>query len=388
MRNTTYMAGSRRRTSVRSVSAAPPGSPEPLSSPGRLIAGRYRVVRLVGSGGMASVYEAVDERLGRRVAVKELHEHLVGHDVLSARFGREALAIASVNHPAIVSIYDSVAGDRDEGIRPALVMEYVDGRTLRDFLDENGALESSDVVTLGTALCDALGAVHAAGLVHRDLTPSNVLLCRNGEVKLADFGIAKTDEATDLTATGALIGTARYLSPEQLTDRPVDRRSDLYALGLVLYEAATGQRPFHGSLDAAVALARLENDPASPSAVDHSVPMALSTTIMWALNRDPAERPDSAADLSHALLAAEDAEIASTRGAATVVDTTAEMPMVTTTSPTVSPSLNGGVPAPSPAQPAEETAPRRRSMRISTLVVVALAASALATALALVGIIR
>jgi serine/threonine-protein kinase len=342
---------------------------------------------------MASVYEAVDEKLGRRVAVKELHEHLMEHAVLATRFSREALAVASVNHPGIVSIYDSVAADREQGVRPALVMEFVDGRTLRSFLDEQGALDPIDVITLGRALCDALGSVHAAGLVHRDLTPSNVLLCRTGEVKLADFGIATSGGATDLTATGTFVGTARYLSPEQLADGAVDGRSDLYSLGLVLYEAVTGVRPFEGSHDAAVALARLDRDPTAPHLVIDGIPPRLSDAIMWALQRDRADRPGRAVALAEALTAASRSSpaAAGSPGSLGVArDVTDEMPRPTAPraappTPTVAPS-----PTPLTTEPPDSgdaAVSSRRQVRGSTVVAVSIVVAAVTTVLALVGII-
>lgn len=341
------------------------------------------------------MHEATDEKLDRRVAIKELHEHLVDHQGLGKRFKREALAVAAVNHPGIVSIYDAIAEDPDNNVRPALVMEFVDGRSLREFLDDVGRLEANDVVTLGRSLCDSLEAVHQAGLVHRDVTPSNVLLCRNGQVKLADFGIAKAFDSTELTAAGSLVGTARYLAPEQLTDGVIDSRSDLYALGLVLFEAATGRRPFEGTTDAAAALARLDRNPPSPYDLDPAIGRTLSDAILWALRRDPADRPGRAADLSDALehrghdssdatRTSVPSRVTTSVGVADPGERTDEFPAATLAATAATATR---VPDPSGATTVDGSRQRRRRIRMSSVAAGALVGAAFVTTLALTGAI-
>lgn len=265
---------------------------------GLTLCGRYRLGHLIGAGGMAQVWEATDEVLGRQVAVKLLHPHLAGDTAFVQRFRAEAIAAARLSHPGIVGIYDTCA----EGTHEAIVMELLDAVTLRRHLDEQGVLDADTAVRIGLRLLDALEAAHRAGLVHRDVKPSNVLLCRDGRVKIADFGIAKADDQTELTQEGSLIGTASYLAPEQLLGSTVDGRTDLYSLGVVLYECVTGRVPFQGDTGAAVALARLHTDPIDPRRLRADVPPRVAEAIMRVLRRDPDDRFDSAADLRAALL--------------------------------------------------------------------------------------
>ena len=262
------------------------------------LGGRYHLERLIGSGGMAQVWEATDLVLGRQVAVKVLHPHLAVDDALVARFRQEAVAAARLSHPGIVGVYDTCS----DGPYEAIVMELLDASTLRQHLDEHGPLDAETTVRIALRLLDALEAAHRAGLVHRDVKPSNILLCRDGRVKIADFGIAKSEDQTELTQEGTLVGTATYLAPEQLLGGKVDARTDLYSLGIVLYECLTGRVPFRGETGAAVALARLHSDPVDPRRVRADVPPSLAAPIMRVLSRDPDERFDSAADLRAALL--------------------------------------------------------------------------------------
>jgi eukaryotic-like serine/threonine-protein kinase len=265
---------------------------------GLTLCSRYRLIRLIGAGGMAQVWEARDEVLGRRVAVKLLHPHLAGDQSFVQRFRQEAVAAARLSHPGIVGIYDTCS----EAGHEAIVMELLDAVTLRRHLDDNGALGADTSVRIGLRLLDALEAAHRAGLVHRDVKPSNILLCHDGRVKIADFGIAKADDQTELTQDGTLVGTATYLAPEQLTGDPVDGRTDLYSLGIVLYECLTGRVPFQGDSGAAVALARLHTDPTDPRRLRADVPPRVADAVMRVLSREPGQRFDSAADLRAALL--------------------------------------------------------------------------------------
>lgn len=265
---------------------------------GLTLCGRYKLHDLIGSGGMAQVWDATDLVLGREVAVKILHPHLAGDESFVTRFRAEAISAARLSHPNIVGVYDTCSDNGNE----AIVMELLDATTLRTYLDEHHIVDSDTTVRIGLRLLDALEAAHRAGLVHRDVKPSNILLCVDGRVKIADFGIAKAEDQTELTQDGALVGTATYLSPEQLLGNKVDGRADLYSLGIVMYECLTGRVPFQGDTGAAVALARLHSVPIDPRRVRADVPPALAETVMRTLERDPDDRFNSAADLRAALL--------------------------------------------------------------------------------------
>lgn len=269
----------------------------PLAS--TTLGGRYELETLIGSGGMAQVWEATDLILGRKVAVKVLHPHLAMDEALVARFRQEAIAAARLSHPGIVSVYDTCT----DGPHEAIVMELLDGITLRQHLAENGPLDEATTLRIALRLLDALEAAHRAGLVHRDIKPSNILLSTDGRVRITDFGIAKAEDQTELTQEGTLVGTAAYLAPEQLQDLPIDGRADLYSLGIVLYECITGRVPFSGDTRAALALARLHNDPLDPRQIRADVPAELAAVLMRTLERDPSDRYASAADLRAALLA-------------------------------------------------------------------------------------
>ncbi len=277
----------------------PPSSPaERPDRAGTLLAGRYRFVRRIAVGGMAEVWEATDTVLDRAVAIKVLHPHLADDQAFVERFRREAIAAARLTHPSIVAIYDTWSGDGEE----AIVMELVRGTSLRQHLDEHGRLPPGEAVAIGARVAEALATAHRAGLVHRDIKPANILLCEDERVMVADFGIAKLADA-DHTAEGTVLGTAKYLAPEQVQGAPVDARTDLYALGIVLYEMVCGRVPFSGESDTATVLARLHQDPVPPRRLDPEVPAALEGVILRALRREPADRPASAEDLRSELLA-------------------------------------------------------------------------------------
>lgn len=267
---------------------------------GRVLAGRYRLTTLIASGGMAQVWQGTDEVLRRQVAVKLLHPHLAADATFVARFRQEAVAAARLAHPGIVSIYDTCAEDGVE----AIVMELVVGPTLRQRLDDPTPIDPWQAAGLAAQVAEALDAAHRAGLVHRDVKPANVLLCGDGRVKVADFGIAKAVADADLTQPGLMVGTAKYLAPEQVRGEAVDARTDIYSVGVVLYELLCGRPPFVGDTDAATALARLQRDPLRPRQVRAGVPKALEDVVCRAMAREPSDRYDSAADLRAALLAA------------------------------------------------------------------------------------
>jgi eukaryotic-like serine/threonine-protein kinase len=267
---------------------------------GRLLADRYRLEELVASGGMAQVWQGTDEVLRRKVAVKLLHPHLAADGSFVVRFRKEAVAAARLAHPGIVSIYDTCSEDGTE----AIVMELVPGQTLRERLDDPTPIDPWQAAGLAAQVAEALEAAHRAGLVHRDIKPANVLLAGDGRVKVADFGIAKAVEEADLTQPGLMVGTAKYVAPEQVEGKPVDARTDIYSLGIVLYEMLCGRPPFEAEGEAATALARLQRDPLRPRQVRPGVPKALEEVVCRAMARDPDERYETAADLRAALLAA------------------------------------------------------------------------------------
>lgn len=264
---------------------------------GDRLADRYELVSPIANGGMAQVWRATDRVLGRPVAVKILHPHLATDRAFLIRFRREAVAAARLSHPAIVSIYDTVSAPGLE----AIVMELVEGRTLRAVLDDAKTLSVADGIDLGIQIADALDEAHRAGIVHRDIKPSNILLCTDRRVMVTDFGIAKAGEDTDLTVTGTLLGTAKYLSPEQVRGDAVDPRSDLYSLGIVLFEVLTGRPPFKADTDAATALARLQHDPPRLRHINPELPQELDDVVFKLTERDPDRRYLRSLDVRAAL---------------------------------------------------------------------------------------
>ncbi len=248
---------------------------------------RYRIEEMLGRGGMATVYRAYDERLGRQVALKLLAEHLGDDASFRARFLREAKLAARVAHPNVVAVYD--AGEDERGLY--LVMELVEGDTLAKEI-AGGPLTPEAVVDVGRQLCAALEAIHAAGLIHRDMKPHNVLRAPDGTLKLADFGIARAGDMTDLTLQGTVLGSAAYIAPEQAAGGEVTPAADIYGLGVVLYEALTGRRPYDGRTMPEL-LAQREHQEPAPIGAD--TPPALAAAIMHCLERDPPRRPSSAA---------------------------------------------------------------------------------------------
>jgi serine/threonine protein kinase len=280
------------------------GSPPPSTGApgaarsGALLAGRYRLDHPLATGGMARVWEARDEVLGRPVAVKILLEHLVEDDSFVTRFRAEALAAARLTHPSVVSVYDTCSAPGLE----AIVMELVDGETLRQRLDQ-GPLDATEAARIGSRIAEALAVAHRAGIVHRDIKPANVLLASTGRVVVTDFGIAKAAEGADLTTGGQMLGTAKYLAPEQVEGLRVDGRADVYALGVVLYEAVCGRVPFVADTEAATALARLHGDPPPPRSLRPDLDPDLAGIIERCLARDPADRWPDAASLGRSLAA-------------------------------------------------------------------------------------
>ncbi|NYI05312.1 protein kinase domain-containing protein [Allostreptomyces psammosilenae] len=262
--------------------------------------GRYLLQDLLGQGGMASVHRAHDTVLDRTVAVKTLHTELGREQSFRERFRREAQAVARLNHSNIVSVFDSGEDVLDGASVPFIVMEYVEGRSLREVLDEavatSGALSVERATTITTHVLAALEASHECGLVHRDIKPGNVMVTGRGEVKVMDFGIARALQSgvTSMTQTGMVVGTPQYLSPEQALGRQVDARSDLYSVGCMLFELLTGRTPFDGDSPLAVAYQHVQAPPPRPSEFNRSVPPGVDALVVRALAKDPAERFPSA----------------------------------------------------------------------------------------------
>jgi len=267
---------------------------------GRLIDGRYQVTQRIARGGMATVYLATDLRLERRVAVKVMHSHLADDAAFSARFIQEARSAARLAHPNVVSVFDQ-GQDTDMAY---LIMEYLPGITLRDLLKDYGKLTAEQTVDIMDAVLRGLTAAHESGIIHRDLKPENVLLADDGRIKIGDFGLARATSAN--TASGqALLGTIAYLSPELLTRGTADARSDIYALGIMMYEMLTGVQPFTGDQPMQVAYQHAHNDVPRPSILNPNVPRQLDDIVLWATQRSPEQRPASAAILLNALIEAE-----------------------------------------------------------------------------------
>ena len=273
----------------------------------RRLGNRYELGAVLGRGGMAEVYMARDIRLGRAVAVKTLRADMARDATFQARFRREAQSAASLNHPAIVAVYDT-GEDYIGGISlPFIVMEYVDGSTLRDLLHSGRKLLPERSLEITGGVLQALDYSHRNGIVHRDIKPANVMLTRGGAVKVMDFGIARAmgDAGMTMTQTAAVIGTAQYLSPEQAKGEQVDARSDLYSTGCLLYELLTGRPPFIGDSPVAVAYQHVRESAQPPSYYDPEVPPVVDAIVMKALAKHPDERYQSAdemrADLERAL---------------------------------------------------------------------------------------
>ncbi len=274
----------------------------------RILGGRYEVGELIGRGGMAEVHIGHDTRLGRTVAIKILRSDLARDPSFQARFRREAQAAASLNHPAVVAVYDTgedVTTEPGGAIQhvPFIVMEYVEGHTVRDILRDGSAVPIEEAVEITAGVLSALEYSHRAGIVHRDIKPANVMLTPTGAVKVMDFGIARAmaDSAGTMTQTQAVIGTAQYLSPEQARGEAVDSRSDLYSTGCLLFELLTGRPPFIGDSPVAVAYQHAREEPQAPSTFATDVPEALDRITLKALAKDREQRYGSAPEFRHDL---------------------------------------------------------------------------------------
>ncbi|HEX6919463.1 MAG TPA: Stk1 family PASTA domain-containing Ser/Thr kinase [Actinomycetes bacterium] len=271
------------------------------------LGGRYELGDLLGRGGMAEVHVGRDTRLGRSVAIKMLRPDLARDPSFQARFRREAHSAAALNHPAVVAVYDTGEDQLDGNPVPYIVMEYVEGSTLRDLLASGNRLVPERAMEIVDGILAALAYSHQHGIVHRDIKPANVMLTRSGEVKVMDFGIARAvaDTSATMTQTSAVIGTAQYLSPEQARGEKVDARSDIYSTGCLLYELLTGRPPFVGDSPVSVAYQHVREEPVPPSSLDADVPAAADAIVLRALTKDREQRYQTAdemrADIRRAL---------------------------------------------------------------------------------------
>ncbi|GAB92198.1 serine/threonine protein kinase PknB [Gordonia rhizosphera NBRC 16068] len=274
-----------------------------MSTPHHL-SDRYELGETLGFGGMSEVHFARDLRLHRDVAVKVLRADLARDPTFYLRFRREAQNAAKLNHPTIVQVFDTGEAETDDGPLPFIVMEYVDGDTLRDVLRANGSVSPRQAMTWMADVAAAMDFSHRNGIVHRDMKPANVMIDRSGAVKVMDFGIARamSDSTSTMTQTSAVLGTAQYLSPEQARGIKVDPRSDIYSMGCVLFELLTGEPPFVGDSPIAVAHQHVHEDPRWPSSVREEIPRELDSVVLKAMSKNPANRYQSAAEMRSDLI--------------------------------------------------------------------------------------
>jgi serine/threonine-protein kinase len=355
--------------------------------PNTIIDGRYRVVSRLGSGGMADVYLAEDQLLGRSLAVKVLHHHFAEDQEFVERFRREASSAAGLSHPNIVGIFDRGEWDGTYYI----AMEYVPGRSLKELVREQGPLDPVVAIDIVTQILQAARFAHARGVIHRDLKPHNVILDEEGRARVTDFGIAQAG-ASEMTMTGSIMGTAQYLSPEQAQGHAVSAVSDLYAVGVILYELLTGAVPFDGDTAVAIAFKQVSAQPLAPSEVTPALPAVLDEIVLRALAKDPAARYGSAEEFIAALRAARERLPA---GAATAIFATQppQAPGTATHVMSTGAALSTGVPPaalllpPDGAEPPESederAAKKRRNLRLALAGAAAVAIVALALVLAL-----
>jgi beta-lactam-binding protein with PASTA domain/predicted Ser/Thr protein kinase len=278
-----------------------------MTAQARLLGGRYQVAELLGFGGMAEVHRGRDTRLGRDVAIKTLRHDLARDATFQLRFRREAQNAASLNHPAIVAVYDTGEEHAPTGEElPYIVMEYVNGRTLKEVLAIENRIQQRRALEIVADICSALDFSHRHSIIHRDIKPGNVMLTQTGQVKVMDFGIARAlaSGASTMTQTSAVIGTAQYLSPEQARGEAVDARSDVYATGCVIFELITGHPPFVGDNPVSVAYQHVREEPRAPSESNPDITPDVDAVVLKALAKNPANRYQSAGEMRADLLRA------------------------------------------------------------------------------------
>jgi eukaryotic-like serine/threonine-protein kinase len=352
---------------------------------GSLIDHRYKVVSRLGSGGMADVYLAEDEQLGRKVALKLLHRRFAEDPGFVERFRREAQAAAGLQHPNVVGVYDRGGYDGTYYI----AMEYVPGRTLKQLIRDDAPLDPVRAIDIAIQILKASRFAHRRGVIHRDLKPQNVMVDESDQTKVTDFGIARAG-ASDMTETGSILGTAQYLSPEQAQGHAVSASSDLYSIAVVLYEMLTGRVPFDGEQAVTIAIKHVSEAPTAPTTVNPKLPVELEQVVMWALNKNPADRPADAdqfiAALEHAkaaIVAGKAGQRTTSMAAVAAVAPGAAVPVPATASKagpeTAAPdaqqaaAVDGG--GPPPAEPETPRKRRRRSIWLWVALAVALLAA-------------
>ena len=346
-----------------------------------LIAGRYRIEGRLGSGGMSTVHLATDERLERKVAVKLLAEHLADDPAFVSRFRHEALAAARLVHPHVVQVFDF--GLDESSSRHFIVMEHVAGASCSEILRDRGSLAADEVSRITSDAAEGLGYAHRHGVIHRDVKPGNLLVAESGRVKLADFGIAKATEQSSVTQVGSVLGTAAYLAPEQARGADADPRCDIYALGVVAYQLASGKLPYEATSLSELVLIQQQGPPPRLDQVDPAIPAGLANVVESALSPDPDMRPQDANELAAMLRGGQDGlATAATRvvtsgggtGPATAA-THAATTMQRQARPPRQASGNGGAPARrNEKSPAKRKGPRR--LALAVVVIALLAAGA------------
>jgi beta-lactam-binding protein with PASTA domain/tRNA A-37 threonylcarbamoyl transferase component Bud32 len=340
-----------------------------------IVGGRYELGELLGRGGMAEVRKGTDTRLGRVVAVKRLRTDLASDGTFQMRFRREAQSTASLNHPAIVAVYDTGEEPTPEGIaQPYIVMEYVAGRTLRDILREGRKILPERALEITSGVLSALDYSHRAGIIHRDIKPGNVMLTPSGDVKVMDFGIARaiSEAQSSMTQTAAVVGTAQYLSPEQARGETVDSRSDVYSAGCLLYELLTGRPPFVGDSAIAVAAQHVREQPKPPSDHDTDLPPEVDAIVLKSLAKRVEDRYQSAAAMRTDIERYLDGRPISVVAAAT--------PPAPAPTPPSSTAVTAAVPATGSVPVAEEEQYEERRSRTGLVVLAGLVVIALITA--------
>jgi eukaryotic-like serine/threonine-protein kinase len=350
----------------------------------RLLSERYELGETLGYGGMSEVHRGLDTRLGRDVAVKVLRADLARDPQFQMRFRREAQNAAALNHPAIVAVYDTGEVQSEFGPLPYIVMEYVDGQTLRDIVKTTGPMPQSRVIEVMADVCAALDFSHRHQIIHRDVKPANIMINHAGAVKVMDFGIARAlGEGQNVTQTAAVIGTAQYLSPEQARGEAVDARSDVYAAGCVVFELLTGEPPFTGDTPVAVAYQHVREDPRRPSELNPDIPPALDAVVLKALSKNPANRYQSAAEMRSDLVRVRSGQSPMAPIVMSDDERTAMLTSPTRTGPTRRIGTTGRHTLPPAAVPDyyDDDEPRRGTGRIIGI------AAAVAVALALIGFV-
>ena len=264
---------------------------------GRHFDRRYKIEEVIGSGGMAVVFRAHDTLMDRTVAVKMLREEFADDDGAVRRFINESKAVAMLSHQNIVNIFDVSVSENLKYI----VMEYIEGITLKSYMSDHGKLTFDEICNFTEQILAALDHAHSRGVIHRDIKPQNIMILDDGSIKVTDFGIAKLPSAQTVTETDKAIGTVYYISPEQASGKKVDARSDIYSLGALLYELATGTLPFDSENTVSIALMQINNAPKKPRDIKRDIPVGLETFILTAMEKNPADRFDSAANMMHHL---------------------------------------------------------------------------------------